>query len=665
MSAKFIQALILFFISFSGICQDNYTDSLLNVMKRIGEDTNRINILNQISREFEGQSDHAKAKEYALKAYNLAEKLNFKTGKAITSKILGNIFFNQGEYPKALEYQFYTLKIYEELKNEIGIAAMYTNIGNTYSLQDDDETAIEYFNKSIYKLDELKMKKSAIYLNALLGIGTAYEHLKFYDKALASYFKCKEIAEKLNDEDGIALSLNNIGNIYKDYKKEYKEALDYYLQSLKIREKIGDKYYIATSYNNIGTFYHAIKKNKEALEYSSKSLAVAKEIEAPDLAKDADLLLSEVYDDMGDKSNALRHLKAYYNMRDSLFSAENIKNIARQESQMKEEKMAAEYKEQQIKATEEKIKKEAELKQQKIISLSFTIGFILVLVLIFVVFRSLKQTTQKNKIIESQKALVELHQKEIIDSITYAKRLQQAILPGREEIEKFLPESFLFYHPKDIVAGDFYWMHTDENSVYIAAADCTGHGVPGAMVSVVCSNALNRAVKEFALTETGQILDKVRELVIETFEKSDKDVKDGMDISLMRIKKSKNQKSKEEKTEIQWSGANNSLWYIQNNELTEIKANKQPIGKYSHAVPFTTHTNTFSSTVSFYLFSDGYADQFSKNDKKLMTKKFKEILLSIQHLSMDEQGKNIEKFHIDWKGDMEQTDDVLVIGIKV
>jgi len=288
-------------------------------------------------------------------------------------------------------------------------------------------------------------------------------------------------------------------------------------------------------------------------------------------------------------------------------------------------------------------------------------------VLMFFTIRSNVLRKKANKILEAQKSEIEIQKelieeksREIIDSINYAKRLQQAILPGNDEIKAHLPDTFIYYQPKDIVAGDFYWMEHLDGMTYIAAADSTGHGVPGAMVSVVCSNALNRAVKEFGLRNTGEILDKTRELVIETFEKSDKNVKDGMDISLLRI-----QNTKERKTEIQWSGANNSLWYFQNNELTEIKANKQPIGKYNNPVPFTTHSKEFTSAASFYLFSDGYADQFSNSDKKLMTKKFKEVLLSIQQQPMHEQGKQLEKFHIDWKGNMEQTDDVLVIGIKI
>jgi ligand-binding sensor domain-containing protein/serine phosphatase RsbU (regulator of sigma subunit) len=271
-----------------------------------------------------------------------------------------------------------------------------------------------------------------------------------------------------------------------------------------------------------------------------------------------------------------------------------------------------------------------------------------------------EKVVERTEEVVKQKHIVEEKQKEIMDSISYAKRLQEAILPPQEFLNKNLLHNFVLYLPKDIVAGDFYWSEKIGDDFYIAAADSTGHGVPGAMVSVVCSNALNRAVKEFGLRITGEILDKTRELVIETFEKSESEVKDGMDISLLRIKKLSNGDN-----EIQWSGAYNALWYFEDDKFKEIKANKQPIGKHSDPMPFTSHSISLSATATMYLFSDGYADQFSPRDKKLMTKKFKEILGSIQNLSISEQGEFLKKHHLEWKGDMEQTDDVLVIGIKV
>jgi len=277
--------------------------------------------------------------------------------------------------------------------------------------------------------------------------------------------------------------------------------------------------------------------------------------------------------------------------------------------------------------------------------------------------------TQKQKlVIEHQKQIVEEHQKDIIDSITYAKRLQDAILPPASFINKHIPENFVLYKPKDIVAGDFYWAESVGDLFFIAAADSTGHGVPGAMVSVVCSNALNRTLKEFRETETGKILDKTRDLVVETFEKSANEVKDGMDISLLCIDKRNNT--------VYWSGANNPLWFISSSnenqsqtepvEVKEVKANKQPIGKTDNQTKFTTHKLNCATGTIFYLFTDGYADQFGgPNGKKFKYKALGELLLKNVSLSMNEQSGALSKAFEDWKGDLEQVDDVCIIGIKL
>ena len=205
-----------------------------------------------------------------------------------------------------------------------------------------------------------------------------------------------------------------------------------------------------------------------------------------------------------------------------------------------------------------------------------------------------------------------------------------------------------------------------EDLLFVAVADCTGHGVPGAMVSVVCSNALNRAVNEFSLTIPGEILDKVRDLVLETFSKSESEVKDGMDISLVSIQKKATQNAKENKVIVKWAGANNPLWYIQNDHLKELKADKQPIGKHEELTPFTTHTLEFLPGNLIYLFTDGYADQFGgPKGKKFKYKQLSDLILSNSALELSSQKQILEKAFEDWKSDLEQIDDVCIMGIKL
>ena len=273
--------------------------------------------------------------------------------------------------------------------------------------------------------------------------------------------------------------------------------------------------------------------------------------------------------------------------------------------------------------------------------------------------KELEQTVTERTIeVVQQKELVELKNKEITDSITYAKRIQEAILPSPHLVKTLLNEAFILYKPKDIVAGDFYWLEEKDDKVLLASADCTGHGVPGAMVSVVCNNALNRTVREFNLDEPAAILNKVRDIVIDTFNKSGEDVKDGMDIALI---------SYNNKTNIlQFSGANNSLYLISDGNLQVLAADTQPIGKYAVEKSFTNHQVQLKKGDTFYIFPDGYVDQFGgEKGKKLKFQGFIELLMQLKDESMDEQHKHIDEFFMKWKGDLEQVDDVCVIGVRV
>jgi ligand-binding sensor domain-containing protein/serine phosphatase RsbU (regulator of sigma subunit) len=260
-----------------------------------------------------------------------------------------------------------------------------------------------------------------------------------------------------------------------------------------------------------------------------------------------------------------------------------------------------------------------------------------------------KQILEKNKIIEEKN-------KNILDSFNYAKRIQKAILPSDKLVKNYLKNSFILYKPKDIVAGDFYWMQQIGEKILFAAADCTGHGVPGAMVSVVCNNALNRSVREHGLSDPGKILDKTRTIVIEEFEKSEEEVKDGMDIALCSL----------EGRSLEYAGAHNPLWIIRNGEVLETKANKQPIGQFDNLEPYKTHKIELEKGDTLYIFSDGYVDQFGgEKGKKFKTKLFRQLLLSIQEESMENQQIIINESFEKWKGDLEQIDDVCVMGVRI
>lgn len=263
-----------------------------------------------------------------------------------------------------------------------------------------------------------------------------------------------------------------------------------------------------------------------------------------------------------------------------------------------------------------------------------------------------------NSKIRDQLSVIEEKNKNITDSINYAKRIQQAILPSDEEIRKSLPNAFILYKPKDVVSGDFYWFAEREGKILIAAVDCTGHGVPGAFMSMIGSALLNEIVNERHITDAGKFLDTLREGIIKAMKQTgaEGESKDGMDIALCVLEKNK----------IQFAGANNPVWIVSNGTLREIKGDKQPIGIHAISKSFTSHAAELQKGDCVYIFTDGYADQFGGMlGKKFKYKQLQEILISVCDKPMNQQKQALNDVIEKWKGDLEQVDDILVIGIRI
>jgi serine phosphatase RsbU (regulator of sigma subunit) len=298
---------------------------------------------------------------------------------------------------------------------------------------------------------------------------------------------------------------------------------------------------------------------------------------------------------------------------------------------------------------------------------SVIFGLSLILLFTGFILRSLNITNKQKKIIEAQnketqqqKKIIEEKNKDITDSIHYAKRIQTALLRDEEHISKHLPEHFILFLPKDIVSGDFYWAAEKEDLWYFGVADCTGHGVPGAIMSMLGVSFLNDIAFSEQAISPAEILEKLRTRVVQELRQADESIgnKDGMDISLCCL----NLKT----FELQWAGANNALNYIQAGELKEVKADKQPIGYHPQQKPFTNHQIQLQKGDGIYIYSDGYADQFGgPKGKKLTYKKLDSLIVSNHQLPMKEQKNNLKQLFDDWKGQLEQLDDVCIVGIKL
>lgn len=631
------------------------------------------------------KGDTLKAIGLHKKGLLIRKKVGDIKGEALSNSNIAIVYMISGNFKKAVSYFTKSLKLREKAKDEKGTADCLSNIGALYIDQADFSKAKEYFIKSA---------KIYAKINDNSGVSTSFQNLGVValeagqlDTALKYTQRYLEYAESTGNKYSASMAYTNFGKIYAK-KQEIDMALTCFLKSLQLKEEIGDDKGVVLCLNNIGNIYHDKKEYAKALEMSLRSYKLASKMNLLREIRNAALSNYQLYKKLGKKAEALEMFEAYIAARDSMKNDENTKALLEQEYNYKYEKQALEdslsYAQ---KKKLEKIKYTAQLEKEKNFRYILYGSLIFVLILGLVLLRGYRRKQNDNKIIAEQKKEVELQRNiaeqknnEIIDSINYAKRIQQAILPPNNFVKEQFADSFILYLPKDIVAGDFYWVELNGENVIFATADCTGHGVPGAMVSVVCHNALNRAVREFGFINPAQILNKTRELVIEQFEKSQDNVKDGMDISLGVLNK--------KTLEFRWSGANNPLWVLRNGNsfpvlnptkqftwvsenapnihVLEIKPDKQPIGKFDVLQPFNEHTIQLQKNDCVYLFSDGYADQFGGDKgKKFKYSNLLKYLTEIQSKPMTEQMVLLQNRFENWKGDLEQVDDVCVFGIMI
>ncbi|MCE3294857.1 MAG: protein serine/threonine phosphatase [Crocinitomicaceae bacterium] len=599
-----------------------------------------------------GQGNNKMAVYYYNKSLPVYREIGDQAGIALYYNNLGSVSHSRGNVPKALKYYFKGLRIADKANEPEAMATIYGNIGVAFDEQQDYEQALVYYDKSLKIQEEINDK---------IGMATTYNNIGFInskldrkEKAIEYYEMSRRYYESEGDKIGVATALGNIGKVYFE-TGETEKALQYSKESLALDLEANNKDGIAMGYIHIADLYLRSRDLAEAEIYGLKALKIGEEIDSPEHKESAYGVLRDIYKAWGKWDKAYEMQTLFFSMRDKVLNQNNHKEALTQG-------LTHEFEKERVKAQEEHEKKMAISRQEKEkqrLILYFALG-ILVFVIIFLglIVNRFRVTQKQKAIIEDQKHLVEEKNREITDSITYAKRIQSAILPQPKLVREYFKDSFILYKPKDIVAGDFYWFEVIGDMVFFAAADCTGHGVPGAMVSVVCHNALNRSVKEFSLKKPSDILDKTREIVIAEFEKSDEDVKDGMDISLCAMKLDGNL--------LQWSGAHNPLWIIRENQVIEYKADKQPIGKYAYAQAFTNHEIELMPGDEIYISTDGFQDQFGgPKGKKFKASQMKELLLSLGEKAMDEKKGHIDSVFENWKQELEQVDDVCVIGVRI
>ncbi|MES2565445.1 MAG: tetratricopeptide repeat protein [Bacteroidota bacterium] len=602
---------------------------------------------------------------------------NYKIGMASALHNLGFTYDNSGDIPMALEYYHKALKIQEEINDKAEIAMSLNDIGYLYINQGEVVKALEYYNKSLIFRKEAGDKRGES--QSLNNIGAVYE--KYGDpycknerkeclreskaRALSYYRRSFKIQSEIQDKRGMAYSLNNIAIVYEDMDDSLGKAMEYFEKSRFIHEEVGNIVGSAYVTNNISNLFLKLGDIKNALSTAQISMAVAKEVGQPELILRNAGTLKNIYKQQNKFEDAFKMYELEIAMRDSLKSQNNRKAALQKQYQYMYEKKAAED---SVRVYEEKKVINAQLKQEKTQRFALYGGIILVGLFGAFMFNRFKVTQKQNQVIQlqktelqKQKELVEEHQKETLDSIHYAKRIQSALITNADEISESIPENFILFQPKDIVSGDFYWATTFNNKFYLAVCDSTGHGVPGAFMSLLNMGFLSEAIKEKHIEKPNEIFNYVRQRLISTI--SDGAQKDGMDGILICIDMSF--LGEAESRTITYAAANNEPVLVRDNEIIELSKDKMPVGKGEKTEAFTLHSVDLMKDDALYLYTDGFADQFGgPKGKKFKYKQLNEMLLGFKDTSLQNQKTHLESEFLSWKGSLEQVDDVLVVGIK-
>ena len=600
-----------------------------------------------LAREVQGQN--VAALELFNRSRNLYVEVEDSSGIAAVWQNIGSIHESFGDYPRTLSSYQKSMLFYTLLGKKRGLAICNNNIGIIYKVQEEYEKALEYFEKGLALFTDLDDQRGIA--NVLQNIGTINNKQKKYAEALKYYTKSLNLYRKLDNALGEAAALTNLGGFYVD-QDDYDKAIEYYDQSLSIREALSDNHGLTRTFLNIGNAYNDKGERSAAVDWCSRSLKGAEEIDGVRERRDACKCLYVAYQSLENFNQALFYHVQMQAWDDSLQSAKTFKILKQMEFRTKQVTDSLFTEEEKLRVRighEEEIHKKEMLK-----NISLGVGLILLLLVIALFGR--------NRYMQKAKDEIAKYAKDITDSITYAKRIQNAIFPDWASVAQILPDAFVFFRSKDLVSGDFYFVDKISDKIIFCPVDCTGHGVPGAFLSIVANNLLKQAVRQEGLTKPTDILEYLNHGVTNTLHQTyeETSVKDGMDIALCCWDTTNNL--------LEYAGAYNPLFIYRGGELLETKGNRFPCGAFvgEEIRTFTNHEIPVQKDDMVYVFSDGYADQFGgPKGKKFMMKRFRTFLQNIHAKTAHEQHALIEEQLKDWKGDLEQVDDIVVMGVRI
>jgi len=674
-----------------------YLNEALSLAKKIGNEALLCRCYDLLGVYYRDISQYDKALDFHNRALELADKIQDKGLLIKAYNNIGVLYRRMDEYSLAAFYHHKALSYAEEIGDIHGISIAINSLGNVYSINKNYGNAFDFFKRALALSRQQNNKLGeAINLN---NIGEVHEFMGNQKSARSYYLSSLKINQDLNNIKGMAICYNGIGNTYY-LSQDYISALSYYQKALAIDKILGDKKFIAESYINIGKTKIALGLLDGAEQSLTMGLSISKEIKAKWQVQLCYLYLSSLFEKKHNLEKALAYYQKSMAYKDSVLNEKAQRSIALLNTLYKTEK--AERENQLLKKNKEI--QEKELRRQQFFMIGLIILFGMAFMLIAIVYNALRikrrttlelQTqkqeietknfvlnqqqeemlaqkeeiekqrnsiTQKNKYLEDAYRIIEDYINKITDSIKYAEQIQKAILPPAKVVKSFFPESFIYYRPKDIVSGDFYWFGKRENKLFFAAADCTGHGVPGAFMSIIGYDLINRAFNEMGLSKPMEVLEYLNDQIRISLRKDEEDIvlKDGMDIAFC---------SYDTVTGIlEYSGALAPIVYVRDGKSFDIKPDSSSIGISMRKLnrKFTNHEVQLFPGDTIYLFSDGFIDQFGGlNRKKFMRGNFVNALQDISNSPINNQVGLLEDIFMEWKGPNEQIDDIMVIGLRV
>jgi len=548
----------------------------------------------------------------------------------------------------ALSHYLDVFNLAEKCKDTLGMSLATSRLGMINVEMQNYKLAIKFLHEAIVL--SAKAKDEDQLAENYLVLGTSFRESKFNDSSLHYTMKALELREKQGNKKKIANVLNNIGLTYK-MSKQYEKGVEFLKRALSIRREVKDQRGIAGACINIANCLKSLGKCEEGIVYAIEGTRIAHDSKEGEFFRNGVWALADLYRKKGDYKMASTFYVRHKEVNDSIRMGVIDKNM-----QEMMERFESNKKDMELKTKEHDLEMvEAANSKKNVLIIFSAIALLMTIVAIAFIYRSYLINKKSAKDLFQKNKLIEEKNKEITDSINYAKNIQSSLLASDEVFSKNVKEHFIFFRPKDIVSGDFYWAQNTEEGFLVMCADCTGHGVPGAFMSLLGISHLKEICGKLKDLNPDRILNELRKQFIENFSLSNS--KDGMDASLIKIKG----------MQLQMAAANNPIWIIRDNSCIHMKPNKFPIGKHHGEIQeFSLNTFELKSNDLLILFTDGFADQFGgPKNKKYKYKQLEEFILKNSQAPLSTMNPMLEDELITWKGKNEQIDDVLVIGIRI